>query len=477
MKKLKNKKTIVFIIVLLVLFVGGTIAYYRSSDVLENIFNAGTYKTVATEVFESPTNWKPGDETPKTVTIKNEGTIPVRARISLGIEWRNANGGLIDSYIMGNNGAPELAAIVNYDNLDDWTRSNGYYYYNDILNPNDVTSSLLKSVTFNPNVENSIVCTKSNNGLTETCESTDLGYDGGTFKLFVNIETVQASAYLEVWELDHSPYEYVGNNPCAFNGELVQGAEYVNGDYTYRYMQEYQRVSASYPPEMAWVDILDSGWGVKLTNSQATSVTSEMCSSINNKPIVSTSYLFFNSPVTSINLDIDTSNVNNMEGMFANARNLTSVDLSEMDTKNVRNMSGMFLNDSFTNVDFNELNTSNVTTMSSMFQGYSTTGNLDLSGFDTSDVEVMTGMFALANIGGELNIPFDTTNVKAMSNMFYQTQIDEINLYTFDVTGVVVMDDMFAGTTAHLLHTRSAADKIKLMSSSNYPSTLYTGPE
>ena len=27
-------------------------------------------------------------------------------------------------------------------------------------------------------------------------------------------------------------------NPCTFDGELVQGAEYTNGQYTYRYMQE-----------------------------------------------------------------------------------------------------------------------------------------------------------------------------------------------------------------------------------------------
>ena len=34
--------------------------------------------------------------------------------------------------------------------------------------------------------------------------------------------------------------EYVDNTPiyCTFDGEMVQGAEYVNGQYTYRYMQE-----------------------------------------------------------------------------------------------------------------------------------------------------------------------------------------------------------------------------------------------
>ena len=469
MGKLKNKKTIVFIFVLLFLFVGGTIAYYRSSDVLENIFNAGTYKTVATEVFESPTNWKPGDETPKTVTVKNEGTIPVRVRISLGIEWRNANGDIIDSYINGDEG-PELAAIVNYDNLEDWTKSGGYYYYNDVLNPGEVTSSLLKSVTFNPNVENSIVCTKSNDGLTETCESNNLGYDGGTFKLFVNIETVQDSAYLSVWELDHSPYEYVGDNPCTFNGELVQGAEYVNGDYTYRYMQDYDVVNY-YTHEMGWVNVDENGWGVKLTNPSATSITSPLCSSINNKPIVSTSYLYFNSPATSINFDtFDTSNVFNMSGMFAYSR-LNSLDLSKINTKNVVSMNSMFMGDSFTDTNFNLMDTSNVSSMNSMFQGYR--GSLDLSGFDTSNVEVMTGMFALSQLSS-LDIPFDTTNVKAMANMFYHTDISYINLHTFDVSGVVVMDDMFAGTTATALYVRDEDDISIFENTSNFPSTLRT---
>ena len=60
------------IALLLILVVGATIVYFQSSASFENVFNTGTYKLVTTEVFESPDNWAPGQEIPKTITIKNE---------------------------------------------------------------------------------------------------------------------------------------------------------------------------------------------------------------------------------------------------------------------------------------------------------------------------------------------------------------------------------------------------------------------
>ena len=51
-------------------------------------------------------------------------------------------------------------------------------------------------------------------------------------------------------------------NPCTYDGELVQGAEYVNGQYTYRYMQE------GNDPD--WKNIENDGWGVILTDKDST---------------------------------------------------------------------------------------------------------------------------------------------------------------------------------------------------------------
>ena len=54
MKKIKSKKAIIAIVLLGVLAIGGTLAYYTSTSTFDNVFQTAEYKTVATEVFESP---------------------------------------------------------------------------------------------------------------------------------------------------------------------------------------------------------------------------------------------------------------------------------------------------------------------------------------------------------------------------------------------------------------------------------------
>ena len=86
---------------------------------------------------------------------------------------------------------------------------------------------------------------------------------------------------------------------CSYEGELIQRAEYVNGQYTYRYMQEYdvndgveEGVNKSY-----------DGWAVILTDKESTEpVTSELCTYINDKPVLSMRYMFYKSKAESIDL-------------------------------------------------------------------------------------------------------------------------------------------------------------------------------
>lgn len=187
---MKNKKSLIAIIaLLLVVVVGATIAYYTSSTSFENVFNTGLYKVVVTEEFVSPDNWAPGETIPKTVTSTNEGTVPAAVRISYTEVWEDENENDITSQITPN------PAIINFDNTNDWTLSNGYYYYNYILNPEDVTSSFISGVTLDPNL-NSVTCTGTGN--TRTCEATNQA-TGATYKLTLTIETVQADKYQEVW--------------------------------------------------------------------------------------------------------------------------------------------------------------------------------------------------------------------------------------------------------------------------------------
>ena len=80
--------------------------------------------------------------------------------------------------------------------------------------------------------------------------------------------------------------------------------------------------------------------------------------------------------------NIDTSNITDMNYMFSNCSNLTSLDLSSFNTSNVRNMSYMFSNCSnLTSLDLSSFNTSNVTDMSSMFNSCSNLTYLDIRNF------------------------------------------------------------------------------------------------
>ena len=228
---MKKKKSLFAIIaVLLILVVGATIAYFQSSASFENVFNTGTYKLVTTEVFESPNNWKPGEEIPKTITTKNEGTIDAAVRVSYTEKWEDSEGNDITSSI------DEGTAIINLDNTGDWTKEGNYYYYNYILKPNDETSSFIKSVTLNPNLGNDLTCTTSQDGLTKTCESSNPVL-GEKYILTITKETVQADKYKDVWntnvEIGEKPPLVQIMNSERDKDNLQLGDEIcVNGDTT-----------------------------------------------------------------------------------------------------------------------------------------------------------------------------------------------------------------------------------------------------
>ena len=229
---------------------------------------------------------------------------------------------------------------------------------------------------------------------------------------------------------------------CTFNGELVQGAEYVNGQYTYHYMQE---MSAS-----KWQDITSKGWGVTLTDKDSTAtVTSDVCTTINNKPVVSMSYTFYDSKATSINLsNSNTSNVTNMKSMFQRSSATSIIGLNKFNTSNVTNMWNMFLKSSATMLDLSSFDTSNVTDMHYMFFDSEATIVNGLDNFNTSNVTNMVSMFR-GSKARSLNLSsFDTSNVTNMSSMFYMSQATSIDLSSFDTSNVTNMSGMFSDSSA-----------------------------
>ena len=60
MKNRKKKSIIALLVIALLGFIGGTFAYFTSSDTFSNIFSTKPYRMEVVETFESPNNWTPG---------------------------------------------------------------------------------------------------------------------------------------------------------------------------------------------------------------------------------------------------------------------------------------------------------------------------------------------------------------------------------------------------------------------------------
>ena len=241
---------------------------------------------------------------------------------------------------------------------------------------------------------------------------------------------------------------------CTFDGELTQGAEYVNGQYTYRYKQ-HGYIIQNNPGALAWTNMDTDGWGVMLTNRISTeAVNSKVCTYINNKPIVDMSYMFYRSSATTLDVsNFNTSNVTNMSFMFSISQ-ATTLDLSNFDTSKVTNMSGMFSESEATTLDVSSFDTSKVTNMSGMFSNSKATA-LDVSNFDTSKVTNMSVMFYNTKVTTLDVSSFDTSKVTDMSVMFNKSHATTLDLSNFNTSNVTDMNGMFSESEATTLDLSS----------------------
>ena len=128
--KLKSKRNLIIILGVLFLTVGGTLAFFKNSTILDNIFNAGGYKTIAHEEFVSPSTWMPGDVTEKTITVKNDGTGDVNVRICIEDYWVAQNNDILPNH---SNALNMDIALINPNNTSDWELVDGCYYYMNTL--------------------------------------------------------------------------------------------------------------------------------------------------------------------------------------------------------------------------------------------------------------------------------------------------------------------------------------------------------
>ena len=112
----------------------------------------------------------------------------------------------------------------------------------------------------------------------------------------------------------------------------------------------------------------------------------------------------YNTNLTSITCNFDTSNVTTMYQMFQNCNNLISLDLSNFDTSKVTDMTSMFQNDWSLSeiVGLDEWYCPALTKVGSIFQGCSKLSRLDLSNWKKGleGEEVIVEVYSLANNTG-----------------------------------------------------------------------------
>ena len=230
---------------------------------------------------------------------------------------------------------------------------------------------------------------------------------------------------------------------CTTTDTLTQGLQYVNGQYTYKYMQEGKYADSG----LAWQNITSDGLGVQLTDKASTNaVTSKVCTYINNVPITSMSYMFAYSQATTLDVsNFDTSNVTYMNIMFGNSQ-ATTLDVSNFDTSNVTTMAQMFESSQATTLDVSNFDTSKVTSMGSMFQ-LSQATTLDLSNFNTTNVTNMSWMFYYSKATTLDVSNFDTSKVTNMGSMFVNSKATILDLSNFNTSNVTNMAQMFNSST------------------------------
>ena len=234
---------------------------------------------------------------------------------------------------------------------------------------------------------------------------------------------------------------------CTYDGELVEGAVYTNGQYTYSYKKEWGMTG---PSDYGWVNYNGTadGWGVTLTDKESSNaVTTKLCTTINDKPVVSMKNMFFDS-------------------------NAATIDLSSFNTSNVTNMNYMFYNSKATALNLSNFNTSNVTDMSAMFEN-SEALSLDLSSFDTSKVTTMDTMFQQSKAKSLVLTSFDTSNVTNMYAMFASSEALSLDLSSFDMSNVGTTMAMFSNALATTGYAKDQTALDKFNNSNTYiPSTL-----
>ena len=127
------------------------------------------------------------------------------------------------------------------------------------------------------------------------------------------------------------------------------------------------------------------------------------------------------------------------------------IDISNFDSSEVEDMAYFFYKmNSLQSLNLNSFNTNKTTDMTGMFAYVNSLKKLDLTNFNTSKVTNMSAMFHSMSNLDELKISsFNTENVTNMNGMFYgASKLASLELSNFDTSNVTDMGRMFSGMSS-----------------------------
>lgn len=137
-------------------------------------------------------------------------------------------------------------------------------------------------------------------------------------------------------------------------------------------------------------------------------------------------------------------------GLFMGCVKLEKLDLTIFDTGDVENMSYMFFDCcSLKSLDFSMSDTLKVKDMSHMFEGCTALKSVDFSGLNTSAVSDMSHMFGFLTFNENISesiCSFNTSNVADFSYMFEACDnVGKNTVSGFDTSNAVTFEGMFSG--------------------------------
>lgn len=136
---------------------GGTLAGWRTSSTVTNHISTATVQGIVEEKYEQGQTITPGQTVEKCVWVKNTGTASSLVRAKVVIDWDDETAADMDA----------TDCVFPAYNTADWTQGeDGYWYYNDIVEPNQCSTALFESFTVSPNLTNELAGRTGHIGVT-----------------------------------------------------------------------------------------------------------------------------------------------------------------------------------------------------------------------------------------------------------------------------------------------------------------------